>query len=113
MGFGEDGKGELGTGSFIHESGKVLTNAHVVINGATLACRAYPVIESSPLTLDSKCKFCESCANTAENVNQELESLAKIKIKMETNAPFIWRYATGIGDQSDINKIHTGWILET
>ena len=78
-----------------------------------LACRAYPVIESSPVTLDAKCKFCESCANTATNLNQELESLAKIKLKTETDAPFIWRYATGIGNESDIDKIHTGWILET
>ena len=77
-----------------------------------LACKAYPVIESLPAKLDQKCKFCESCANTATNLNQELESLARIKIKMETNAPFIWRYATGIGEKSDIHKIHTGWILE-
>lgn len=77
-----------------------------------LACRAYPTIESSPVTLDQKCKFCESCSNTATNLNQELESLAKIKVKMETNAPFIWRYATGVGDNSDIDKIRTGWILE-
>jgi len=77
-----------------------------------LACRAYPVIEPSSVTLDHKCKFCESCANTATNLNQELESLAKIKIKMETNAPFIWRYATGVGDKSDIDNINTGWILE-
>jgi Fe-S-cluster containining protein len=78
-----------------------------------LACRAYPVIESSPVILDQKCKFCESCANTATNLNQELESLTKIKIKMETNAQFIWRYATGIGDESNIDKINTGWVLET
>jgi Fe-S-cluster containining protein len=77
-----------------------------------LACRAYPVIGSSPVTLDNKCKFCESCANTATNLNQELESLSKIKNKMETNAPFIWRYATGIGEKSDSAKISTGWILE-
>ena len=49
----------------------------------------------------------------ATNLNQELESLVKIKPKMETNAPFVWRYATGIGDESDIDKIYTGWILET
>jgi len=77
-----------------------------------LACRAYPVIDSSPVTLDNKCKFCESCATSATNVNQELESLSKIKVKMRTNAPFIWRYATGIGEKSDTDKIDTGWILE-
>ena len=78
-----------------------------------LACRAYPVIESSPMVLDSKCKFCENCGNTASGVDQELESLIKIKTKMETNAPFIWRYATGIGDEQNKNKIATGWFLET
>lgn len=78
-----------------------------------LSCRAYPVIGSSPIVLDSKCKFCENCGNNAENVNQELESLIKIKTKMETNAPFIWRYATGIGERHIKDKIETGWFLET
>ncbi len=32
---------------------------------------------------------------------------------MTTNAPFVWRYATGIGEDSDKNKIELGWILET
>ena len=78
-----------------------------------LACRAYPVIKSSPVTLDSKCKFCENCGSTAENVNQELESLVKIKSKMITSAPFVWRYATGVGDESNKDEIKTGWFLET
>ncbi|MGQ0794634.1 MAG: YkgJ family cysteine cluster protein [Nitrosopumilaceae archaeon] len=77
-----------------------------------LACRAYPVIDSSPVTLDNKCKFCENCATSVTNVNQELESLSKIKVKMQTKAPFIWRYATGIGEKLDTDKIETGWILE-
>ncbi|HSD04520.1 MAG TPA: YkgJ family cysteine cluster protein, partial [Nitrosopumilaceae archaeon] len=77
-----------------------------------LACRAYPVIETSPVVLDSKCKFCESCGNTAGNVNSELESLVKIKTRMDTTAPFIWRYATGIGDESNKDKIASGWFLE-
>ena len=78
-----------------------------------LACKAYPVIESSsPIVLDSKCKFCESCGSTATNVNQEVRSLVKIKNKMTTNAPFVWRYATGIGDESNKNEITTGWFLE-
>ncbi len=29
-----------------------------------LACKAYPVIESSPITLDSKCKFCQENGST-------------------------------------------------
>jgi hypothetical protein len=83
-----------------------------IYNNRPLACRAYPVIESSPVTLDNKCKFCENCANTATNLNHELESLSIIKTKMETNAPLIWRFATGIGEKSDMDKIKTGWILE-
>lgn len=77
-----------------------------------LACKAYPVIESSSIVLDSKCKFCESCGSTATNINQEVESLVKIKNKMITYAPFVWRYATGIGDESNKNEIMTGWFLE-
>ena len=77
-----------------------------------LACRAYPVIESSPIILDSKCKFCENCGTTAGNVNQELESLVKIKSKMITSAPFVWRYVTGTGDEPNKNEIKTGWFLE-
>lgn len=75
------------------------------------ACRAYPVIDSSPIVLDQKCKFCETCKNPNGNLNSELESLAKIKNKMETKAPNLWRYATGIGEKEDKNKIETGWFL--
>ncbi len=76
-----------------------------------LACRAYPLIESSPLTLDPKCKFCETCHTVDGNIQSELESLVKIKNKMETNASYIWRYATGMGEFSDKPKIETGWFL--
>ncbi len=31
---------------------------------------------------------------------------------MTTDAPLIWRYATGIGEESDKTQIKTGWILE-
>jgi len=31
---------------------------------------------------------------------------------MTTNAPFIWRFATGVGEDSDKDQIETGWILE-
>ncbi len=77
-----------------------------------LACKAYPVIGSSPILLDSKCKFCEKCGTIATNVNQEVESLVNIKNKMKTDAPFVWRYATGICDDYNKNKIATGWFLE-
>ena len=77
-----------------------------------LACKAYPVIESSPIKLDSKCKFCKNYGSSNENLNSELESLIKIKTSMKTNSPFIWRYATGIGEDSDKDEIKSGWILE-
>ena len=77
-----------------------------------LACRAYPLIESSPVILDSKCKFCESCGTTAENMNQEVEALIKIKSKMTTEAPYVCRYATGVGEISDADKMKVGWFLE-
>ena len=76
-----------------------------------LACRAYPLMESSPPTLDPKCKFCETCSTVDGNINSELESLVKIKNKMDTSARYIWRYATGIGELSDKSEIETGWFL--
>lgn len=77
-----------------------------------LACRTYPLIELQPITLDEKCKFCKEHKTADENLNSEIESLLKIKTKMVTNASFIWRYATGIGEEKDKSQIKTGWILE-
>lgn len=82
-----------------------------IYNDRPLACRAYPVIESSPITLDSKCKFCESCGTPTGNVNSEIESLIQIKEKMKTDAPYIWRYATGVGELKHKELIQTGWFL--
>lgn len=76
-----------------------------------LACKAFPLIESHPILLDQKCKFCETCKNPTGNLNSELEALAKIKIKMKTNAQYLWRYATGLGDKEDKDVIETGWFL--
>ncbi|HJU14373.1 MAG TPA: YkgJ family cysteine cluster protein [Candidatus Nitrosotalea sp.] len=76
-----------------------------------LACRAYPLMESSPPALDPKCKFCETCSNASGNINSEMESLLKIKSKMAATEKYIWRYATGVGDSSDMNQIETGWFL--
>jgi Fe-S-cluster containining protein len=76
-----------------------------------LACRAYPLIESTPISLDSKCKFCENCGTPTGNLDSELESLIEIKNKMKTNEPFIWRYCTGIGESEDKNQIENGWVL--
>ena len=76
-----------------------------------LACRAYPLMESSPPTLDPKCKFCETCSTVDGNIHSEIESLVKIKTKMETGARYLWRYATGTGDLCDKHQIETGWFL--
>jgi Fe-S-cluster containining protein len=78
-----------------------------------LACKAYPVIESSPILLDSKCKFCQENQTADGNLDGELESLIEIKSKMSTTAPVIWRYATGIGDSEDASQIQNGWIQES
>lgn len=78
-----------------------------------LACNAYPVIETNPIDLDSKCKFCQECGVATLNLNYELESLIQIKTKMTTQAPFVWRYATGVGKPFDKTEIKTGWILES
>ncbi|HJW20037.1 MAG TPA: YkgJ family cysteine cluster protein, partial [Candidatus Nitrosotalea sp.] len=64
-----------------------------------------------PVGLDQKCKFCESCGTPSGNVNSELESLIMIQKKMDTQAPYIWRYATGIGESQDKDLIKTGWFL--
>ena len=77
-----------------------------------LACMTYPLIESEPIKLDQKCKFCKEHGNADKNLNSEIESLLKIKTKMATDAPLIWRYATGIGEESDKTQIKTGWIIE-
>ncbi|KAF6242219.1 zinc/iron-chelating domain-containing protein [Nitrosopumilus sp. b1] len=74
-----------------------------------LACRAYPVIESQPLELDSKCKFCKECGQADSNLESELESLIQIKNKMNSSKPYVWRYATGIGDNKNSNLIQRGW----
>ena len=77
-----------------------------------LACRAYPLVNFTPITLDAKCKFCQDYKTADSNLNSEMESLVKIQIKMKTNFPFIWRYATGIGEENDKPQIKKGWVLE-
>ncbi|MFB5638000.1 MAG: YkgJ family cysteine cluster protein [Nitrosarchaeum sp.] len=83
-----------------------------IYNKRPLACMTYPLIESDPITLDKKCKFCKEHDSADQNLNSEIESLLKIKTKMTTNAPKIWRYATGVGEESDKMKMKIGWILE-
>ena len=77
-----------------------------------LACMAYPLIESEPITLEQKCKFCKEYGTADQNLNSETEALLKIKEKMKANVSYIWRYATGIGEIEDKDVLESGWILE-
>ena len=77
-----------------------------------LACMTFPLVQIDPIELDQKCKFCKEHGNANKNLNAEIESLLKIKTKMKTKAPYIWRFATGIGEESDKNQIKTGWIQD-
>jgi len=77
-----------------------------------LACMTYPLIESDPITFDEKCKFCKEHGTADKNLNSEIESLLKIKEKMDTNASFIWRFATKIGEPEDQQILESGWILD-
>lgn len=83
-----------------------------IYNQRPLACGAYPLIESQPITLDKKCKFCQDCGNADQNLTSETESLLKIKETMNTDAKVIWRYATGVGEKEDQSEIESGWFLE-
>ena len=62
--------------------------------------------------LDQKCKFCKEHQTADENLNAEIESLAKIKQSMNPDEPYIWRFATEIGEQEDKDAFESGWILE-
>ena len=77
-----------------------------------LACSAYPLIESKPIMLDQKCKFCKEHDNANGNLNAETEALLKIKEKMIPDLQVIWRYATNIGETDDQEILESGWILE-
>lgn len=83
-----------------------------IYNERPLACRAYPLVESNPIMLDEKCKFCKEHKTAEENLNSEIESLLKIKNEMNTNATTIWRYATNVGEEEDKHYFQNGWILE-
>lgn len=77
-----------------------------------LACKAYPLIQINPIELDKKCKFCKENGNADENLHSEIESLIKIRDKVNSDMKIIWRYATGIGEESDKDQIKKGWIKE-
>ena len=82
-----------------------------IYNDRPLACKAYPLNESRPITLDEKCKFCKECGTADKNLESEMESLLKIKDRMETYAPFVWRFATGVGESEGL--LEPGWVKET
>lgn len=83
-----------------------------IYNQRPLACKAYPLIETSPIILDQKCKFCQTCSTADSNLNSEIESLIQIQNKMNADMPIIWRYATGIGEPDDLPNIQKGWIRQ-
>jgi Fe-S-cluster containining protein len=83
-----------------------------IYNDRPLACKTYPLIESDPITLDDKCKFCKEYKTADKNLNSEIESLLKIKEQMYTDSPFIWRFATETGEEQDSNLLESGWFLE-
>ncbi len=76
-----------------------------------LACMAYPLNEPDPITLDEKCKFCKEHGDADQNLESEMEALLKIRSGMETRAPFVWRFATGVGEP-DVEILKQGWIME-
>lgn len=81
-----------------------------------LACRAYPVVESSKeVKLDGKCQFCKSCSGSVEGLQDEIEALTSIQRVVNSDEKEIWRYATGIGNEEDKEEdlVRKGWILET
>jgi len=77
-----------------------------------LACSAYPLIETDPVTLDSKCKFCKEGRTADGNLDSEMESLLKIKGRMSPGAGAVWRYASGVGNEEDAESIKKGWMRE-
>jgi hypothetical protein len=77
-----------------------------------LACRAYPVIDIDNIKLDAKCQFCKSCSGKVENVQHEIEALAKIQQAMHFDEKDVWRYATGVGNMEDVDVVQKGWILD-
>ena len=84
----------------------------MIYNERPLACMTYPLIESNPITLDEKCKFCRKHGTADQNLTSEIESLLKIKEKMKNDSSQIWRYATGVGEPEYKKVMMTGWKVE-
>jgi Fe-S-cluster containining protein len=86
----------------------------MIYENRPLACRAYPVIESSKeVKLDGKCQFCKSCSGNVEGLQNEIEALASIQQAVRSDEKDVWRYATGVGNEEDKDMVRKGWILET
>ena len=83
-----------------------------IYNQRPLACAAYPLYESKPVTIDQKCAFCKECGQADGNLESETEALLKIKSATDTTAPYIWRYATGVGEEEDRGMLTKGWVRE-
>lgn len=86
-----------------------------------LACKAYPLIDSNRIvTLDSSCEYCKKHHKTSfgqhdlGNLNCEKEALSGIKKQVKTyTGSSVWRFATGIADESDLQYVKIGWIRES
>lgn len=77
-----------------------------------LACSAYPVIDTgAAATLDSHCQFCKKYSQTAslDGLQDEFESLSKIKAQVRANSKRVWRYATATGKEATFPE---GWVLD-
>jgi Fe-S-cluster containining protein len=83
-----------------------------------LACRAYPVIDSTgTASLDEHCQFCRQFSTTRTSVaglQDEIAALSRIKEEVKGGgATHIWRYATATGKIEDKDKMAPeGWIRE-
>ncbi|MBI5884315.1 MAG: trypsin-like peptidase domain-containing protein [Elusimicrobia bacterium] len=82
MCFGEDGNGELGTGSVLDSSGKVVTNAHVVIRKST--GKPFPTVrvyfKPSRITGDPKTDLADPKDATVVAYDSKLD-LAVLELK--------------------------------
>ena len=78
-----------------------------------LACRAYPLTDLDPVTLDRSCRFCRERGDADRNLDSEAEALLRIKGQMGMGAGHVWRFATGVGEEEDMPEILApGWVPE-
>lgn len=107
---GVDGDGN--TCPFLDTSGKGLSPhggfACRIYHDRPLACRAYPLVGTDPITLDQKCRFCQECATPDGNLESEREALIRIKGAVSSERATVWRYATDVGDSGD--QLAEGWV---